>query len=392
MKRFSIGIHPLRTGIVNAITASVALGLAANRRNNMELQPEPWPQDQAAPFVEIIIPARNEERNIRLLLTSLLVQHYPVGRRHITVVDDGSQDHTAGIAQEFARQDSRITVVQATELPPGWTGKNHALWTGAQNAAPEAEWLLFVDADTRHQPAMLATVVRAAQALRADLLSLVINVEMKSFWEAVLVPQVGELYTLLVGTMDAVNKPGRATAANGQFILVRPALYRATGSLEAVRSDVAEDRALAKACKERGATVRLVYGRKLVTSRVYSSLPEMWRGYSKTLFWASGHNAGKTLLVAAALSLYGLVPTFTLLRALVDSGYAARKEALKHAPFQLLPMLALRAAVCRQMGISPLYAFAYPLSVAVGNAMLLYSLYRVVSGKGVEWKGRNYRR
>jgi hypothetical protein len=118
----------------------------------------------------------------------------------------------------------------------------------------------------------------------------------------------------------------------------------------------------------------------------------MWEGYSKTLFWASGHDVPKTLLVASSLTLYALVPPLSLLYALLNPAYKSRSTALKHAPLQLAPMLLLRIAVCRQMGIPPLYALTYPLGVAVGNAMLLFSLYRVVSGRGVRWKGRTYYR
>jgi chlorobactene glucosyltransferase len=204
------------------------------------------------------------------------------------------------------------------------------------------------------------------------------------------VPQVGELYTLLVGTMDSVNGTGSTAAANGQFILIRRSLYKQTGALPEVRSDVAEDRALASACKERGARVRLEYGRMLVTSRVYSSLSEMWAGYSKTMYWASGHNKVRTLLVALALAMYALLPPIALLNALLNPHHMERRAALANAPLQMIPMLALRVAVSRQMGIPARYALAYPWAVLVGDAMLLCSFYRVASGKGVVWKGRIY--
>jgi chlorobactene glucosyltransferase len=206
------------------------------------------------------------------------------------------------------------------------------------------------------------------------------------------VPQVGELYTLLVGTMDSVNSDGAAVAANGQFILIKRDLYAGTGALPEVGSDVAEDRALAAACKRTGAKLRLEYGRTLVSARVYSSLNEMWSGYSKTLYWASGHNWARSLIVAGSLALYALVPPLVLLNALVNRRHPTRRIALLNAPAQLLPMIALRAAVCRQMGVPASYALTYPLAVAAGNAMLFYSLYRVVSGKGVTWKGRTYGR
>ncbi len=390
MPRISFDIHLLRTFIINGVNAGVALGLILNGRRNPELQPTPWPSDRQAPYVEIIIPARNEERNIAPLLESLLLQSYPQGRRRITVVDDGSTDFTASIVAAIARDHVDVRLVSAPRLPTGWTGKNHAMHTGLLASSQQAKYLLFVDADTRHTPHMLSSAILRAQEMNADLLSLVIDVEMKSFWERVLVPQMGELYTLLVGTMDRVNRPGGAAAANGQFLLMRRDLYARVGGLDSVRGDVAEDRAIAAVAKAAGHNIRLEYGRLLTRARVYSSLPEMWAGYSKTLFWATGHDTGKTLLIALALALYAILPPAALLHALLHRNFPGRKSALRNAPLQLFPTLALRVAVCGQLGIPPIYALTYPVGVAMGDAILLYSVYRVLSGRGVRWKGRVY--
>lgn len=390
MTRQPLTLHELRTLIVNGITAAVAFGLLANLRRNREIEPQSWPGGVEAPLVEIIIPARNEESNIAPLLASLAGQEYPVGRYQITVVDDGSTDGTAKLTRAWASRYGHVRYVAAAPLPAGWTGKNHALWTGLEHAADDADWLLFVDADTRHHRLMLASVVLHARGAKVDLLSLITHVQLESFWERLVVPQVGELYTLLVGSMDAVNASGDVAAANGQFILVRPELYREVGSLPEVRSDVAEDRALAAACKSAGAKLLLHYGRRLVTSRVYSTLPQMWRGYSKTLFWASGHNTVRAVAVALALGLYALAPLATLFAGAFHPNEQFRRHALRQAGLQLAPMLLLRVAVCKQMGVPPWYAAGYPLAVLAGNAMLLHSLYRVLSGRGVQWKGRTY--
>lgn len=382
----------LRTLITNGITGAVALGLTANILTNRETALRRPTEGGPAPFVEIIVPARNEAANILPLLATLLRQEYPHDRYRITVVDDDSHDGTRTLAMKVAAGHSHLRIIEASPLPLGWTGKNHALWTGTRHAGPDADWLLFVDADTRHHPLMLASVVGRAQEVRADLLSLVIDARLESFWERALVPQVGELYTLLVGSMDAVNREGRSAAANGQFILVRPQLYRQVGSSEVVRSDVAEDRALAVAARASGASVKLLYGRRLATSRSYDSLTRLWRGYSKTLFWASGQKTAWALLVVLCLSFYAFNPFVSLARALLGGRGRDRASLLRHAALQLVPMLLLRAAVCRLMRVPARYALAYPLSVAVANAMLLYSLYRVLSGRGVEWKGRTYRK
>jgi chlorobactene glucosyltransferase len=391
MRPFRLNIHLLRTLIINGVTISVAAAFASNRRRNPELAPRPWSPTEPAPFVEIIIPARNEERNIEPLLNSLLAQSYPRGSWRVTVVDDTSTDRTSALTSEIARATPQVRLVHAPPLPEGWTGKNHAMHTGFLSASSRAEYLLFVDADTRHAPDMLSTVLMRARETDAALLSLITRVDMDTFWQRVIVPQVGELYTLLVGTMDSVNDPRGAAAANGQFILIRSDAYAAAGSLDSVRGDVAEDRALAAAVKALGYKIRLEFGRDLVSAHDYASLREMWMGFSKTLFWATGRNTVKTVAVALALALYALVPPSALVHALLHRNFKGRRNALRNAPLQIIPMIALRVAVCRSLNIPAAYALTYPLAVAVGDVMLLASLYRVLSGKGVRWKGRTYR-
>jgi chlorobactene glucosyltransferase len=264
--------------------------------------------------------------------------------------------------------------------------------TGSLLAAPEADYLLFVDADTRHHQLMLSSAVLRAQETGSALLSLVIHVVMEGFWERLVVPEVGELYTLLVGTMDSVNRHGTnvGAAANGQFMLILPEAYRNLMALPEVRSDVAEDRAIASTLKSQGETVRLEYGQDLVQARVYTSLRELWAGYSKTMFWASGHNAARGIAVSLALLFYAFAPILTLAGALFKQNVRELRKSLKHGVAQILPMTVLRAVVYQQLGVPAVYAGAYPLAVLVGDAILLYSLFRVVSGRGVAWKGRLY--
>jgi hypothetical protein len=117
----------------------------------------------------------------------------------------------------------------------------------------------------------------------------------------------------------------------------------------------------------------------------------MWHGYAKTLFWASGRDTARALLVVTALTIYGLMPLAGTIRALVTARGADRRSALRHAAWRLVPMILVRAWVCRLLRIPLAYAVLYPVAVLAGNALVLYSIYRVRSGKGVEWKGRVYR-
>ena len=123
----------------------------------------------------------------------------------------------------------------------------------------------------------------------------------------------------------------------------------------------------------------------------YATFRDAWAGYTKTLYWATGRSIARTLAVVLALELYAHLPLWSLVRAVSDRTLPHRRSALIHAPLQLVPMLALRLVVCRQMRIPPPYAAGYPLAVAVGNAMLLYSWLRSASHRGVTWKGRSYK-
>src|SRR5262249_28727971 len=120
------------------------------------------------PLVTAIIPARNEEETLADCLVSVCAQDYP--NLEILVVDDRSTDGTAAIARRFAASDPRVSLLTVDELPPGWTGKTHALHRAAAEA--RGEWLWFLDADTRHEPESLSVVLRYAVDRKAHLASL----------------------------------------------------------------------------------------------------------------------------------------------------------------------------------------------------------------------------
>jgi chlorobactene glucosyltransferase len=215
----------------------------------------------------------------------------------------------------------------------------------------------------------------------------------------VLVPHTGELYTLLVGAMEQVNDPrSPVAAANGQWLLLRRAAYDRVGGQAAVRGAIAEDRALARRMKAAGAHLRMAHAPELVRCRVYADLPTMWRGFGKTLFPAADRNLARVLLVVAALTLYGVAPWGRLVGGLIAAARsgappahrAAGQRHIVHALAQLGPQWLVRAWIARRLGLSPLYAFTYPLAVLLGNGLLLWSATRYLRGRGPAWKGRRY--
>src|SRR4051812_27792592 len=122
------------------------------------------------PFVSIVVPARNEEKNLPRLLPSLLGQRYP--RFEVIVVDDKSTDGTPQVLEEWQARDERLHVVRGEDLPreEGWMGKPHAMMQGARIA--KGEWLLFTDADTRHEPKSLSSTVASAMKQGIDLFTI----------------------------------------------------------------------------------------------------------------------------------------------------------------------------------------------------------------------------
>jgi chlorobactene glucosyltransferase len=398
-RRLKSKIPPLKwtvpAGINLAVSLGVALGLARNLGRAREIAPVPWPADQPAPEVAIIVPLRDERANVDPLLASLTQQQYPAYA--IIAVDDGSTDGTGAALAAWAARDPRVRVVHGVPLRSGWTGKNHALWQGVREAIPPgaaaggAPWLLFVDADTRHHPLMLASAVAEAERTGADLLTLLPRLDLGSFWERVLVPHAGELYTLLVGGMAQVNNPRSPVAsANGQWLRVRRAAYLAVGGQVAVRGEIAEDRALARRMKGAGYRLHMVFARRLVWGRAYAGLAELWRGFGKTLYPASGRSVPRVLATVGALTVYGLAPWGQLAWGVWQMAHArpTARRTLGLAALQLVPQLAIRAALARYLGLSPAYALTYPLAVLLGNALLLHSAWRYRSGRGMLWKGR----
>jgi len=122
---------------------------------------------QPAPFVSVLIPARDEEANIETCLESLRKQDYP--NFEIIVLDDSSSDNTANIVEQIAAKDNRIQLIRGDPLPEGWAGKPFACYQLADKS--RGSWLLFTDADTTHPPHMLRSVLALALKFRPSLLS-----------------------------------------------------------------------------------------------------------------------------------------------------------------------------------------------------------------------------
>ena len=361
------------------------------------LGPAALPPGPTAPWISVVIPARNEARNIRRCILSLAGQTYP--NFELIVVDDRSTDSTPEILEslqvEFEASPrsfpARLRVIHGTDLPEGWAGKPYALYQGA--TAARGDWLCFIDADTFATPDLLTSTFSAARVYHADMLTIMTRQVLGSFWEKVILPLV---FTALSFGFPArrVNDPEKPDAiANGQFILIRREVYEFIGGHRAVYDCIAEDKALAEVIKRSGYRLIVADGRALAATRMYTSFGEIWEGWTKNIFFGL-QDRPWLLFLGAFLGLFGaLALPFWLIAGLawfIAGGGLPAGIVLLQALLVWVFLLFLRALAARAFNISPLYAFSLPLGTLIFTAMMFASAYKVLSGKGVTWKGRTY--
>jgi glycosyltransferase involved in cell wall biosynthesis len=325
------------------------------------------------PQVSVIVPARNEEANLRACLESLVSQ---TGVDfEIIVVDDHSTDRTAEIAQSFPG----VRLITAGPLPPGWTGKNNAVVTGAR--AARGAWLLFTDADTVHLPGSLARAIAEARANGADLLSYSPEQIAVTFWEMAVLPVVFAELARQYPPKRVSDPNSPAAAANGQYILIRRATYEAVGTHAVVADEILEDVALARVVKRSSRKIRFRYNADAVQTRMYRSFAQLREGWTKNLVllfprprWIALKILGEWGLPWLLLSLVGFItPSHhgSLIAAAALLG-ARNFLRLRRANFD---------AVMEVLGVlfgMPMFAY-----------LLLRSKRRHEKGT-VAWKGRTY--
>lgn len=335
-------------------------------------------------MVSAIIPARNEEASIARAVASIAAQA-EVGE--VIVVDDQSTDRTWEILSELATRIPKLKILHGDALPPGWTGKNHAVATGA--AAAQGDWLLFTDADTYHFMGSTRRALSDAVDHNAMLVSYSPEQELESFWERALIPFV---YCRLAArySFESVSDPKRPdAAANGQFLLVFRDVYRAVGGHAAVAAEVLEDVALARNVKRAGFPIYFTAPMGVVRTRMYRSFGAMWEGWTKNLYPLMGANwrsmVGELRIFSWLAVIAWALAWVYFRRALGASARLGVAQVLV-----VLAGLHLRYGAVLYRNLFPIRNIRYFVPGAfLYNAALIVSWWKSVRGS-VVWKGRTY--
>jgi Glycosyl transferase family 2 len=347
--------------------------------------------------VAVLIPARNEERNIGACVESVLAS--VVVGLEVVVLDDASTDRTAEIVREIALRDARVRVVDGGALPCGWNGKQHACWVLAQST--DAGLMLFLDADVRVGPDAVARCVGEMGAREVALLSGFPRQVLGGWMERMLLPLIHFvlLGLLPMGRMRRTTRPAYA-AGCGQFFLAERDAYFACGGHAAIRDTRHDGLRLPRLFREHGMRTDLVDLTELAEVRMYETADEVWMGLAKNATEGLGAPVrivpmtlllvlGQVLPVIAA----GLWVAFLVSSAVVGATLDDPRTAVLVSA--LLAVAVVGSYLPRLIAV---WRFKEPVVSAllhpVGILMLLgvqwYAVVRQVFGRPVVWRARSY--
>ncbi len=334
--------------------------------------------------VVAVIPARNEAAVVGLAVQSLLVQQF-AGELHIVVVDDASTDGTAEVVDATAARAgaaSRVTVIRGSGPDPGWSGKVCAMARGVEAAGKlQPDYLLFTDADIHHNPDNVARLVANARLLNTDLLSSMVQLAVSNPAERWLIPAF-VFFFLKLYPPAWIARSGRVTAgAAGGCMLVRPQALERSGGLAAIRAEIIDDCALARAIKRSGGRLRLCLTRSAHSLRPYGSVAEIGRMIARSAFNQLQHS---WLLLLA--TLLGLALTYLLAPLLLFSGHPPLMAAGAGA---LLLMSLCYPPMVRFYRVNPLWTLSLPAAAVFYGGACLYSAWQYQRGRGGQWKERS---
>lgn len=331
--------------------------------------------------VAVVIPARDEEATVPLLLGSL--RRLTVAVSDIVVVDDGSRDSTASVARSAGAR-----VLTAPVPPPGWTGKAWACHLGAR--ASRGDLLLFLDADTVLAPEALGGLLELHERRRG-------LVSVQPFHSVVRpYEQLSSYFNVmsLLASAAFARRTGNRPMAFGPCLLTSRSDYEHAGGHAAVRREILDDVQLAKAYHRAGLPVRCAVGGPSVRMRSYpGGVRQLAGGWTKN--FASGASAaapGPALAAALWVSAHHAAAVGTVL-ALIEA-VTGRGASLTYGHPVLWAVAwvgfawQLRA-ILRRTGSFRWWTWAlFPVPLLAFDIIFAYSAGLTVVRRSVQWRGR----
>ena len=335
------------------------------------------------PYISVCIPARNEERDIKNCVESLLNQDYP--NFEVIVVDDNSNDNTAKIVCSMTEQYPNLIFVAGAQLAPGWTGKPYALHQAYQRS--RGQYLLFTDADLRYQPHALKTAIHTMICKDIDLLTLMPAAVFGSFWERVVQPVIFGFIAALTNFRKVNSESHQSAMGFGAFLLFKKEAYQKIGGHLSVANEVLEDVMIAKKAKLNGLSILVADGKNLFSIRMYHSMKEIWMGWRKNIFLAMKSSIFRASYYMVMVLCFLLTPYIVVICNLwVGVGSVWVGVSLLGLGLSLAAGLGL----CHELGLKSKNVFFFPLGAIVMVAIMFNSMVHTLLLRRTEWRGRTY--
>jgi chlorobactene glucosyltransferase len=337
---------------------------------------------ESFPKVSILVPARNEEKNIKKCIESMLSQDYD--DFEIIALDDSSTDNTFKILEKLAEKDKRIVAVRGKPLKEGWLGKNWACFQMSKEA--NGEYLLFTDADTLHKSDMLNVVTKFAVKNNVDLLTGFMRQEARSIGEKVTIPMtfwgVNALKPLF---LNEIAKTPKVSAAHGTFMFFKKSAYEKIGAHKAVKGEVLEDFALSQEIVKYHLKLSFLDLSGVSSCRLYTNFKDAYRGISRGVFRGIGYHIALFMVFALFLSLATLLPLLIIRSALL--GDYVSSGTFKVAIFSILLLLSSWSISLKKYDMPVYLSVFYPIIISIVVLAGFRSMLLTFSGKE-QWKGR----
>lgn len=355
------------------------------------------PVRSSAP-VSVIIPAKNEENNIADCLRPFLLQNYlPY---EIIVANDNSSDSTENIlirlgAVKVRTQEEitalklkghRLFYLNVPPTPGGWTGKNYALHTAQRLAS--GNWLLFTDADTRHEPWSIQQSVAYSENAGIHFLTLLPRCLAESWVEKIIQPTAMILMGLWFPIQQINDPASRIYFANGQYLLLARSLYDRIGGHQSVSGEFLEDFALMKKTKEMGGFFQCALGAEIYGTRMYNSFVSLWRGWRRIYLHSFEKNSSILLLRTFQTVFFSLTPLMLFIIAIFNAASPASVTPLPDL-LLLLPFFflwAVCAGAYRFIRSPKRFALFHPLAGLIMGGILLDAARMAILNKETRWR------
>src|SRR5579871_266757 len=345
------------------------------------------------PRVSIIVPARNEEDAIEQAIRTLLALDYD--NYEVIAVNDRSTDSTGEIMDRISRNlhlvppntkgrrvghPPELGVIHHTELPAGWLGKTHAMWTAANQAT--GDWLLFTDADVMFKPDSLRRALAYAESVPADHVVMFPQMIMKQPGEYMMIAFFQTLFMFGHRPWKVADPSTDDHMGVGAFNLVRRRVYDAVGTYAALRMEVLDDMKLGKVVKKAGYAQRNVFGGDLISIRWAKGAMGIVNNLTKNFFAVLSFQWWRTLISAFGLAFLNFGP---FLGVFLAHGWARTPYAVA-----LGSMFAIYVGMSWRSAVPPYYFLLHPVGTALFIYTLLRSMVLTLWNDGIVWRGTKY--